>query len=118
MEILITSQVTKLEMYDARIEPLDGSFSMEVRLTEVLKGELSTVDDPNYQELINNYDHLKEVKIEDEDTKEQLPVHVVLGSGEYARIKTETKPHIGRDGDPVAEQNQAGMLSNVTRRRI
>ena len=62
------------------------------------------------QELINNYDHLKGIKIEDEDTKEQLPVYVVLGSGEYARIKTETKPHIGRDGDPVAEKTKLGWF--------
>ena len=110
VDMLITSQVTKLEMYDARIESLDGGFSMEVKLTKVHKGELLTVDNPKYQELINNYDHLKGIKIEDEDTKEQLPVHVVLGSGEYARIKTETKPHIGRDGDPVAEKTKLGWF--------
>lgn len=116
--MLITSQVTKLEMYDARIESLDGSFSMEVKLTKVHKGELLTVDNPKYQELINSYDHLKGIKIEDDDAKKQLPVHVVLGSGEYARIKTETKPYIGRDGDTVAEKNKAEVVSNVTRSRI
>ena len=52
VDMLITSQVTKLEMQDARIESLDEGFSMEVILTKVLKGELLTVDDPKYQELI------------------------------------------------------------------
>ena len=108
--MLITSQVTKLEMYDAQIESLDGGFSMEVKLTIVHKGELLTVDNPKYQELINNYDHLKGIKIEDEDTKEKLPVPVVLGSGEFALVKTETKPHIGRDGDPVAEKTKLGWF--------
>ena len=108
--MLITSQVTKLEMYDAQIESLEGGFSMELKLTKVHKGELLTVDNPKYQELINNYDHLEGIKIEDDDTKEQLPVHVVLGSGEYARIKTETKPHIGRDGDPVVEKPKLGWF--------
>jgi len=102
--MLISSQVTKLEMDDALIESLDGNFSMSVKLTKVHKGELLTVDNPKYQQLVDNYSHLKGIQIEEFDTKEQLPVHVVLGSGEYARIKTETKPHIGRDGDPVAEK--------------
>ena len=38
--MLITSQVTKLEMYDARIKSLDGCFSMGVKLTKVHKREL------------------------------------------------------------------------------
>ena len=34
----------------------------------------------------------------DSDTKEQPPAHVVSGSGEYARIKTDTKPLTGKMG--------------------
>ena len=59
---------------------------------------------------MSNYSHLKGIKIEDFDTKEQLPVHVVLGSGEYARIKTETKPRVGRDSEPVAEKTKLGWF--------
>ena len=97
-------------MYDTQVESLDGNFSMSVKLTKVHKGELLTVDNPRYQQLISNHSHLKGIEIEDFDTKEQLPVHVVLGSGEYARIKTETKPQIGRDGDPVAEKTKLGWF--------
>ena len=46
----------------------------------------------------------------DLDTKAQLPVHVVLGSGEYARNKTETRTHVGKDGDPVAENTKLGWF--------
>ena len=110
VDMLISSQVTKLEMYDAQIESLDGNFSMSVKLTKVHKGELLTVDNPEYQQLMSNYSHLKGIKIEDFDTKEELPVHVVLGSGEYARIKTETKPRVGRDDEPVAEKTKLGWF--------
>ena len=48
------------------------------------------------------------VKITDHDKKDQLPIHVVLGSVEYACIKTETKPQIGQDGEPVAEKTKLG----------
>ena len=110
VDMLISSQVTKLEMYDTLVESLDGDFSMSVKLTKVHKGELLTVDNPHYQQLIDSYSHLRGVKIEDLDSKEELPVHVVLGSGEYARIKTETKPHIGRDEEPIAEKTKLGWF--------
>jgi len=34
----------------------------------------------------------------------------MLGSGEYTRIKTTTKPPIGRDGEPVAEKTKLGWF--------
>jgi len=42
--------------------------------------------------------HFKGIKMTDSDTKEQPPAHVVSGSGEYARIKTDTKPLTGKMG--------------------
>ena len=119
VDMLISSQVTKLEMYNTLVESLDGDFSMSVKLTKVHKGELLTVDNPHYQQLIDSYSHLRGVKIEDLDSKEELPVHVVLGSGEYAGIKTETKLHIGRDGKPIATgENKTGVVHNVAGTRI
>ena len=50
------------------------------------------------------------VKITDHDKKDQLPIHVVLGSVEYACIKTETKPQIGQDGEPVVEKTKLGWF--------
>ena len=83
---------------DTLVESLDGDFSMSVKLTKVHKGELLTVDNPHYQQLIDSYSHLRGVKIEDLDSKEELPVHVVLGSDEYAQIK------------PTAEKTKLGWL--------
>ena len=119
VDMLISSQVTKLEVYDTLVESLDGDFSMSVKLTKVHKGELLTVVNLHHQQLIDSYSHLRGVKIEDLDSKEELPVHVVLGSGEYAGIKTETKPPIGRDGKPIASgENKTGVVHNVAGTRI
>jgi hypothetical protein len=60
--------------------------------------------------LIQKHQHLREVEIADHDLKQQLPIHVILGSGEYARIKTGTKPLVGEDGDPVAEKTKFGWF--------
>lgn len=46
----------------------------------------------------------------DNYTKPSLPIHVVLGSGEYARIKTQTKPRIGQENEPVAELTKLGWF--------
>jgi len=83
---------------------------MDVNLVNVSKGELLTLDNPNYDAVIARYPHLKGVKLRDRDTKPRHLVHIILGAGEYARIKTETPPHIGEDGEPVAELTKLGWF--------
>ena len=41
--------------------------------------------------------------MDDEDTKSELPIHLILGASEYSRIKTDSKPRIGKLGEPFAE---------------
>ena len=111
VDMLISSKVTKLEVYDTIVESLDGSYQMPVKLTKVNKAELLSIDNPKYGQLLNKYPHLDQgVKITDRDTKDQLPIHVILGSGEYARVKSETKPQIGQDEEPVAEKTKLGWF--------
>ena len=112
VDMLISSKVTKLEVYDTVMESLDGNYQMSVKLTKVNKAELLSIDNrlTKYGQLINKYPHLQGVKITDRDTKDQLPIHVVLGSGECVRAKTETKPQIGQDGEPVAEKTKLGWF--------
>lgn len=100
--MLMSSRYERLETYRTEIKSVDGDFSMEVKLIKVNKNELLNVDNPNYENLTSTFSHLKDVKMDDYDTKAQLPIHVILGSGEYARIKT-LRPCIGKEGKPVAE---------------
>ena len=44
----------------------------------------------------------------DTDDKAELPIHLILGASEFARIKTDSAPRVGRPGDPVAERTQFG----------
>ena len=50
------------------------------------KPEVLLIENPNYAKLISDNEHLVKVDIIDNDAKNQLPVHVIFGSGEYARI--------------------------------
>ena len=40
--------------------------------------------------------------MDDMDTKQELPIHVILGASEYARLKTSSVPTVGNPGEPVA----------------
>jgi hypothetical protein len=46
--------------------------------------------------------------MEDHHLKDKLPVHIILGASEFAKLKTE-KPHrVGLPGQPVAELTRFG----------
>ena len=102
------SCVERFETYEIAMTSIDNKYQMDVKLTKVHKDKLLAIDKPNYETIIARYSHLSDVKISDDDKKASLPVHVVLSGGEYARIKTETKPHVGKDGEPVAEYTKLG----------
>ena len=46
--------------------------------------------------------------MDDENTRLQLPIHLVLGTSDYTRIKTISSPMIALTGHPVAEKTTLG----------
>jgi hypothetical protein len=50
---------------------VDGDYAMDVKLIKVEKGELLTVDNPHYDKLQSEFDHLKQAKFIDVDQKSQ-----------------------------------------------
>lgn len=77
-------------------------------MTKVDRGTLLSLENPWYKDLVEWYDHLKEVTMDDVDDKEELPMHLILRTNEYARIKTETTPKIGKPGETIAELKRLG----------
>ena len=110
IDMLMSTKVATLEEYDLSFQSVNHQFTLSVKATKVIKSELLSIDNPNYRELINKNPHLRGVYVHDEDKKARLPVHVVLGSGEYARIKTETRPQIGQENAPIAELTKFGWF--------
>lgn len=51
--------------------------------------------------------------MEDKDSKDIVPVHLILGPSDYAKIKTETAPCVGALGEPMGE-DQARLDHNVS----
>ncbi len=110
IDMLMYSKQARLETYEVKIESTTNEFTMTTNLIKVDKPELLFLENPNYESLIQNYPHLKGVTIKDRDKRTKLPVHVVLGNGDYSRIKTETRPRVGKDMEPVAELTRLGWF--------
>ena len=91
------------------IESLEHQYEMAVKLMEVDKSELLTVDNPRYEEALDQYPHLKEVTITEHDKKPHLPVHIVLVSSEYARIE------FSNNGDAILNFEHIAMHCGLSR---
>ena len=64
---------------------------LPVCVTKIEQRELLTLENPNYPEMLGRYPHLKGVRMELTDTKELLPIHVILGANEYTNSGTSTR---------------------------
>ena len=102
---VITRQV---EIYSINVKAVDADFALNVDVTRVDKGQLLMLKNPMYQQLLKLYPHLKGVQMHDTDDKAELPIHLILGASEFARIKKDSAPRVDRPGDPVAERTQFG----------
>ena len=106
IDMLMTSQTKRIEVFDVEVSSLDDSCKINVSLNRVEKSEFLTTSNCNYDTLVRQYRHLNSVKMDECGTKRELPIHLVLRNGEYVRIKTRTKPLVGKDGDPLVEMTK------------
>ena len=60
--------------------------------------------------MIEQYNHLEGVEMEDDAEKPELPIHVVLGANIFCKIKMKKEPRVGGSGDPVAEITKFGWV--------
>ena len=108
IEMILGTTTQEMEQQTITMKGISEQFSMLIEVTKVEKGELVLLDNLNYQDLIHSYRHLEGVTMNDTDTKAQLPVHLILGASEYAKIKTNIPAKIGTPGQPIAELTQFG----------
>ena len=100
-----TSKV--IRVYGVTISSLNGKFWLKTEVMKVDRGTLS-LDNPKYGEVLQKYTHPEGVHLDDDDTKAELPIHIILGASDYAKIKTENKPKIGRPGESIVKLTQFG----------
>ena len=97
-----------ISVHKLSVNNIEGDFKLDTEVTKVDRNELLTLKNPRYRETLAKFPHLNGVQMHDNDEKPELPVNLILGASEYARIKTETKPKLGRPNEPVAELTRFG----------
>ena len=110
IDMMLTSVTKRIEIYNVELKNLKGTYRLSINLNKVDRGELLKVPNPNYERLIAEYSHLRGIHMDDRDQKEDLPIHVIIGASDFAKIKTPTKPRIGKEGEPIAELTNFGWV--------
>jgi hypothetical protein len=105
---MLTGITTRtMQVYNVQVISLANDFSLNVNLTKIENRELLSLENPHYSTLIQEYEHLKEVHMDDDDLND-LPIHLVFGANDYAKIRTGEKLLMGRMGQPVADPTRFG----------
>ena len=105
----IVGLVTKnVEIYDVDISDTNNKTVLPISVTKIDRREILTVENLNYPEILAKYPHLKAVHMEETATKKELPIHIILGAGEYTKIKIAGYQRVGKIVEPVAEQTKFG----------
>ena len=110
VETLMHSVVKKTEIYQFEIGDINQEFKIGIEINKLEKEVLLELPNPNYPEIQKSYNHLKDIIINDTDTKKELPVHVILGAGDYTKIKTQERARVGQPGEPIAELTKLGWV--------
>ena len=97
-----------MQVYKVVMRSVTGDFSLNVNVTKIEKRKMLTLDNPRYSDLVKSHPHLRGVEMENSDTKARLPVHVIIGANDLAKIRTSDRLRVGRRGDPVAERTRFG----------
>ena len=109
-EMMFHTTTKWVEIFDVTIQNIEGNFELKTQLNKVEKDTLLSLPNPNYLEIISHYPHLNDIKLNDIVKKKELPVHVILGVSDYAKIKMQERPRIGQPGDPIAELTRFGWF--------
>ena len=108
IEMMMQSSTKMIEVHKIKIDSVEENFHPDTEVTKVDRDKLLSLTNPRYKEIIEKFTYLNGIKMQDVDEKPDLPVHLILGASEYAKIKTETRPRVGKPGDPVAEFTRFG----------
>ena len=107
LETMTTTVKQKLLVCNLTIQSIDGTFTVPIKVNKLDCPVLATLSNPRISQLKSKYPHLDGITFDNEDDKLQHPIHVILGAGDFANIKTGGFI-AGRAGEPIAEKTLLG----------
>ena len=69
---------------------------------------LLELPNPNYHEIQNSHQHLRDITLDDYDTKSELPIYIILGISDYTKVKTPERARITLPGELTTELTKLG----------
>ena len=103
IQTIMGVEAKKIHVYDIEVSNLKGECQFPVFVTRIERCELLTIDNSNYLAMIEKYEHLRGVHVDNVVKKSKLPIHLILGTNEYTKIKTSKAQRAGTMGEPVTE---------------
>ena len=92
-----------LQEFNVTMHAVTDNFQLNISMTKIDKQELLLLENPRYENVLAEHPHLRGVHMDNDDGKCQLPVHLILGANDFAKIRTGKRLRVGCCGDPVAE---------------
>ena len=100
----ITMTLTQtLLAYKIQLHSTDGKYSIDIKINKLDRPVLTTLTNPRITNLKRKYPHLSELQLDNEEEKDQHPIHTILGAGNIVKIKSSGFIS-GKTGEPVAEK--------------
>ena len=95
IDMMMVSANKRMDIYSVEVKNLRGEFKLGIFVSKVERELLLSLTNPEYTKILRRYQHLNGVEMDHTDDKAELPIHLIIGASEYAKIKTETKPKLG-----------------------
>ena len=108
IEVMFGTSNKAIDIYGPQIPSVNGKFTLKAEVNKVDRKELLALENQKCTEIVAQFSHLKGVTKNHNDEKAMFPVYLILGTNEYAKIKTGARPRVGRSGEPVAEYTRFG----------
>ena len=90
IEITLYTANIKLGIYNVTIKNLEDELKLTTEMKAVAeKDVLLKVPSPGYGTMLTNYPRLTGVKMNENQTKATLPIHVILGASYFIKIKIQ-----------------------------
>ena len=110
IEMMLYTTNSKLSIYNFTIKNLEDEFEFTTEMNAADSDVLLNVTSLNYVTMLTKYSHLTGIKMNENQTKATLSIHVILGASGFTKIKTQERPQIGQISDPVAELTKLGWV--------
>ena len=102
METMTSVVKQRLPVYNIQVHSTDMKYTLDLKVSRLDRSAITTLANPRIKSLKIRYPYLEGLQFDNEDDKPNHPIHIILGAGDIARIKS-TELIYGTPGHPVAE---------------